>query len=63
PTTRVEFMLENISKRMAEGIRDDAKEKAGASLEDVEAAMLRIVATIRQLEQQGEIFFVVKEEA
>ncbi len=58
----VEFILSNISKRMAEGIRDDAAEKAGASEEDVEAAMLRIVTAIRGLEEQGEIFFVSKTE-
>lgn len=62
-TTSVEFILENISKRMAEGIREDAKEKGDAATDEVEAAMLRIVSVIRQLEQQGEIFFVVKEDA
>ena len=59
----VEFILENISKRMAEGFRDDAQEKKDFKLEDVEAAMLRIVAVIRNLEQQGEIYFVLPEDA
>ncbi len=58
----VEFILDNISKRMADGIRDEAAEKADAKPEDVEAAMLRIVGVIRGLEAQGEIFFVTKQE-
>lgn len=58
----VEFVLENISKRMADGIRDDAAEKTEVDQKEVEAAMLRIVAVIRNLEQQGEVFFVANEE-
>ncbi|MEL7151233.1 MAG: FliG C-terminal domain-containing protein, partial [Pseudomonadota bacterium] len=54
----VDFILENISKRMAEGFRDDAAEKKDIKQDDLEAAMLRIVAVIRNLEQQGEIYFV-----
>ncbi len=58
----VDFILENISKRMAEGIRDDAKEKADVKQDELEAAMLRVVSVIRGLEAAGEIFFVAKEE-
>lgn len=58
----VEFILENISKRMAENIRDEAKEKGPVKTEDAEAAMIRIIAVIRDLETAGEIFFVAKEE-
>ena len=58
----VEFILENISKRMAEGIREDAKEKGDPPQEEVEAAMMRVVGVIRGLEAAGEIFFVAKEE-
>lgn len=58
----VEFILENISKRMAEGFRDDAAEKKDIKLDEVEAAMLRIVAVIRNLEQTGEIYFVLPED-
>ena len=58
----VQFMLENMSKRMAEGIRDDAAEIKNTKPDEVEAAMLRIVGVIRDLEQQGEIFYVSKEE-
>ena len=58
----VDFILENISKRLAQGIRDDAKELGEPKLEDMEAAMLRVVSVIRGLEAAGEIFFVAKEE-
>ena len=57
----VEFILENISKRMAENIREEAKEKKGVSTEDVEAAMIRAVGVIRELEGAGEIFFVAND--
>lgn len=57
----MDFILENISKRMAEGIRDEAAEKKDPDATEVEAAMLRIVGVIRNLEQQGEIFFVTRE--
>jgi flagellar motor switch protein FliG len=58
----VEFLLGNISKRMAESIRDEAKEKAEVKTEDLEAAMLRIVSTIRDLEARGEIFLVSRDD-
>ena len=58
----VEFILENISKRMAENMREDAKEIANPAEEDVEAAMLRVVGVIRGLEAAGEIFFVARED-
>ncbi|MEM7752947.1 MAG: FliG C-terminal domain-containing protein [Pseudomonadota bacterium] len=58
----VEFILENISKRLAEGIRDDAAQKSDTKPDEVEAAMLRVVGVIRNLEAQGEIFLVIKEE-
>ncbi len=57
----VDFILENISKRMAENIRDDAKEKGDVAREESEAAMLRVVSVIRELEEKGEIFLVLNE--
>jgi flagellar motor switch protein FliG len=51
----VEFILENMSKRMAEQMRDEAeamntpKEAAG------EAAMQEVIAAIRGLEEAGDI--------
>jgi flagellar motor switch protein FliG len=59
----VEFILSNISKRMAENIRDEAKEKGEPKTDEVEAAMIRIIAIIRELEAQGEIYFTVNEDS
>lgn len=58
----VDFILDNISKRMAESIRDEAGEKKDVKAEEVEAAMLRIVSVIRDLEKQGEIYFTFRED-
>lgn len=57
-----EFILGNISKRMAEGIRDEIKELGKVKEADGEAAMSAIVAEIRELEAKGEVFFVAEEE-
>lgn len=53
-----DFFLENISKRLAENIGEEAKEIGSPKTEDVEEAMLRIVTSIRELEDAGEILFV-----
>ena len=58
----IDFILDNISKRMAENIRDDAEALDGVKIEDAEAAMLRIVTVIRELEEAGEIFFVLQDD-
>ena len=58
----VDFIMENISKRLAESLRDEAAEKKGVSTEDAEAAMMRIVNVVRALESNGEIFLVAKDE-
>ena len=58
----VNFILENISKRMAENIREEAKEKKNVKRDDAEAAMLRIVTKIRELEEANEIYFVLQDD-
>ncbi|MEO1025472.1 MAG: FliG C-terminal domain-containing protein [Pseudomonadota bacterium] len=58
----VDFILENISKRMAENIRDEAKEKSGIKPEEAEAAQIRIITVVRELEAAGEIFFVANDD-
>ena len=58
----VAFFLENISKRLAENINDEAKEMGSVKPADAEAAMMRIVNVIRELEAQGEIFLVAKDD-
>ena len=57
-----EFILNNISKRMAEGIRDEMKELGKVKEADGEEAMGAVVAEIRELEAAGEVFFVAAEE-
>ncbi len=58
----VDFILNNISKRMAENIREEAKERPNTTQADAEAAMIRVVSVIRELEAANEIFFVANEE-
>ena len=58
----VEFLLANISQRLADDLREQAKEKPKVSTADSEAAMMRVVNTVRALEADGEIFFVAEEE-
>ncbi|MGI9388801.1 MAG: FliG C-terminal domain-containing protein [Boseongicola sp.] len=54
----VDFLLENISQRLADSIREEAAEKGSVPLKDSEAAMMRIVNVIRDLESAGEIALV-----
>lgn len=58
----VEFLLGNMSKRMAEQLREDIEDKGGVKAADGEAAMNVVVATIRELEASGDIFLVALEE-
>lgn len=51
----VEFLLENMSKRMAEQLRVEAEASGPPREETGEAAMQSVVATIRELEETGEI--------
>jgi len=58
-----EFILENISKRMADGLRDEISEMGPIKDADGEAAMGKVVAEIRELEAAGEVLFVAQDEA
>ncbi|WP_341861839.1 FliG C-terminal domain-containing protein [Gymnodinialimonas sp. 57CJ19] len=51
----VEFLLENMSKRLAEQMRDEAEGLGAPKPEEGEAAMSDLVSTIRDLADQGEI--------
>lgn len=57
----VDYLLQNISQRLAESMRNEAAERATVSARDGEAAMARIVREIRALESAGEIFFVAED--
>ncbi|ABD55581.1 FliG C-terminal domain-containing protein [Jannaschia sp. CCS1] len=51
----VEFMLENMSKRLAEQMRDDAEGLGTPKPEEGEAAMADLIRTIRDLEASGDL--------
>lgn len=51
----VEFLLENMSKRLAEQMRDEAEGLSAPKPEEGEAAMADLVSTIRDLEAAGEL--------
>ncbi|MCP3772796.1 flagellar motor switch protein FliG [Paenibacillus sp. MZ04-78.2] len=50
-----EAIFKNMSKRMAESFREEMEYMGPVRLRDVEEAQTRIVATIRRLEEAGEI--------
>ena len=50
-----EIIFKNMSKRMAETFREEMEYMGPVRLRDVEEAQTRIVATIRRLEETGEI--------
>lgn len=57
-----EFLMANISGRMADSLREEVAEAGAVKPADGEAAMTRIVGTIRDLVDAGEIALVQKEE-
>ncbi|MEL7259539.1 MAG: FliG C-terminal domain-containing protein [Pseudomonadota bacterium] len=50
-----EFILENLSKRMAEAMREETGEQGAIKQKDGEAAMTQVINAIRLLEANGEI--------
>lgn len=58
----VEFLLENMSKRLADQIRDEAETMGKPRTEDGEAAMAEVVTAIRALEEEGEVRLIAPED-
>lgn len=58
----VEFLLENLSKRLADQIRDEAETMGRPRPQDGEAAMAEIVTAIRALEEEGELRLIAPED-
>lgn len=58
----VEFLLENMSKRMAEQLRDDAESRGKVRGPEGEAAMAELVTAIRDLADSGEIRLIEQED-
>lgn len=57
-----DFILDNMSKRMADQIREEMSDIGTPKRADAETAMSDIVAVIRKMEQDGELLLVVDEE-
>lgn len=57
-----EFLLANMSSRMADTLREEIEEKDAIRPRDGEAAMTAIVGVIRGLEQAGEITLAISDE-
>lgn len=58
-----DFILENMSGRMADQLREEMENAGKVKPSDAEAAMSEVVAVIRQMEQSGDLLLVVEEEA
>lgn len=57
-----EFLLENMSKRMAEAIREEMEELGKVRPKDGEEAMTGVVNAIRTLEASGELTLILPDE-
>ncbi|MHC0053143.1 flagellar motor switch protein FliG [Actibacterium sp. D379-3] len=58
----VAFILENMSRRMADQLREEIGERGAVRPKEAEAAMSDVVAAIRALEETGELKLIVTEE-
>ncbi len=55
------FILENLSQRMADGLREEMEEAGKVSAKDSEEAMNEVIAAIRRLEEAGELALIQPE--
>lgn len=58
-----EFILANMSQRMAASLREEAAERGAVSTREAEAAMAAVVAAIRALEADGALSLILPDEA
>lgn len=56
-----QFILSNLSQRMADNLREEMEAAGKVSAKDSEEAMSEIVATIRRLEEAGELALILPE--
>ncbi|SFT66703.1 flagellar motor switch protein FliG [Sedimentitalea nanhaiensis] len=56
-----EYLLGNMSSRMADSLREEMQEKGKVKIRDGEVAMTEVIAAIRAQEQAGELTLVVPE--
>ena len=57
-----EFLLANMSSRMADQLREEIEERGKIPLKDGESAMTEVVGAVRTLADAGEITLIVPEE-
>lgn len=57
-----DFLLEHLSQRLAQNLRDEVSEHPAVSPRDGEAAMNEVITVIRGLDADGEITIVIPEE-
>jgi len=57
-----EFILANISQRMADSIREEMQALGKVKEKDAEEAQGQVIAAIREMEAAGEIFLVAEED-
>ena len=56
-----DFILENMSGRMADALREEVEDRGPVKGADVEDAMAAIVQSIRDLEASGELLLIVED--
>ena len=61
-TQAADFVLDNLSKRMAEQLREDIAAKGKVKAADGDAAMTAVIASIRELESAGDIELITAQE-
>lgn len=61
-TRAAEYILSNMSGRMADAIREEVKDAGKVKPKDAEAAMSAIVTAVRQMEASGELLLIAGEE-
>jgi flagellar motor switch protein FliG len=57
-----DYILENMSGRVADQLREEIQEAPKPKPADVDAAMGRVVGVIRQMEATGDLIFTSEEE-
>ncbi len=57
-----EFILENMSGRMADQLREEVEERGSVKTSDMEEATATIVQSIREMEASGELLLIVDDE-
>ena len=58
----VEFILENMSARLADQLKEEVTEAGTPKPADTDAAMATIVTVIRDMEKAGELMLVSADE-